>query len=76
MKRHTLLLPIFGLLLLTGPAVWSCPTCRPLVKAGVYESHFTSNLLLLLVPLAVLGVVVAGFHLFGDRLFGFKEMKN
>jgi hypothetical protein len=73
MKIHTLLLSTFGLLLSSGAAVWACPTCRPLVKAGVYQSNFSSNLLVLLLPLAVLGLLVATVHLYSDRLFSFKE---
>lgn len=57
----------------SGTGAWACPTCRPLVKAGVYQQGFGGNLLELLLPLGVLGLVVVGLYFFADSMFGFKE---
>ncbi|HEU4708392.1 MAG TPA: hypothetical protein VFS17_03685 [Methylophilaceae bacterium] len=50
--------------LLASPGAWACFDCRKLVEARVYGPDFASNLLALLMPLAVLGVlgVLVYFH--------------
>ena len=37
-----------------GPAAWACPWCRPRVRAGIYTPAYTTNVLLVLLPVAVL----------------------
>lgn len=54
-------------LLLSGASLQACPSCRPLVKSGVYNADFGSNLLVLLLPLAVLSAVGAGLY-FSDAI--------
>ena len=59
----------------SNAALQACPSCRPLVKSGVYNSDFGSNLLVLLLPIAVLAAIGFGLY-FSDaiavRLRGFK----
>ncbi|WP_046244158.1 hypothetical protein [Hymenobacter terrenus] len=50
------------LLLLTSPAAWACTVCRPRVQAGIHNDAYTANLLLILLPVAVL--LLAGLGLF------------
>ena len=33
---------------------WACPWCRPQVRAGIYTPAYTTNVLLVLLPVAVL----------------------
>ncbi|MGI4833599.1 MAG: hypothetical protein ACRYFK_09085 [Janthinobacterium lividum] len=57
--RKLLLILLSSLLL--APAAWACPWCRPRVQAGIYTSAYSANVLLVLLPVAVLlgvGVVV------------------
>jgi len=56
-------------LFLSSGAAWACTSCRPLVKAGVYDQNFFGNLLLMVLPLAVLAFIGAGLYFFADRLF-------
>ena len=47
--------------LLAAPAAWACSWCRPKVRAGIYTPAYSANVLLVLLPVAVLlavGVVV------------------
>jgi len=37
-----------------APASWACPWCRPRVQAGIYTPTYTTNVLLVLLPIAVL----------------------
>jgi len=48
--------------LLAAPAAWACPWCRPRVQAGIYTPAYTTNVLLVLLPVAVL--LVLGVTLF------------
>jgi hypothetical protein len=48
-------------------SAWACPSCRPAVESGVYNQNFVANLLLLLLPLAVLGAIGIGIH-FSDAI--------
>jgi len=36
------------------PAAWACPWCRPRVRAGIYNAAYSANVLLVLLPVAVL----------------------
>jgi len=56
-------------LFLSSGAAWACTSCRPLVKAGVYDQNFSGNLLLMVLPRAVLAFIGAGLYFFADRLF-------
>ncbi|GGG51766.1 hypothetical protein [Hymenobacter glacieicola] len=49
-----------SLLLLTGPDAWACRVCRPRVQAGIHTADYTANLLLLLLPVAVVLLVGVG----------------
>lgn len=49
-----------GLLLLTGPAAWACRVCRPKVEAGIHTPAYSANLLLVLLPVALLVAVGVG----------------
>lgn len=40
--------------LLLAPAAWACPWCRPKVQAGIYTPAYSANVLLVLLPVAVL----------------------
>ncbi|MBJ6142098.1 hypothetical protein [Hymenobacter sp. BT559] len=40
--------------LAAGPVAWACPWCRPRVQAGIYTPAYTTNVLLVLLPIAVL----------------------
>ncbi|MGI4883474.1 MAG: hypothetical protein ACRYFR_00770 [Janthinobacterium lividum] len=42
------------LLWLPGPAAWACAWCRPRVQAGIHNAAYTANLVLVLLPVAVL----------------------
>ncbi len=48
-----LFLTLLGSLWL-APAAWACPWCRPRVRAGIYTPAYTANVLLVLLPVAVL----------------------
>lgn len=49
--------------LLVAPAAWGCPWCRPRVRAGIYTPAYSANVLLVLLPVAVLlAVGVAVFY--------------
>jgi hypothetical protein len=71
MKKPLVPTLLAAMLLSSSTAAWSCPYCRPLVKAGVYAQNFTSNLLVLLLPIAVLAVIGVGIYYFADRIFAF-----
>jgi hypothetical protein len=58
MKAFFLLL--LGLCL--GPAAWGCAVCRPRVEAGIHNGAYTANLLLVMLPVAV--VLLGGLGLF------------
>ncbi len=46
-----------------APAAWACPWCRPRVRAGIYTPAYAANVLLVLLPVAVLlAVGVAVFY--------------
>jgi hypothetical protein len=49
-------------LLLTSPATWACAVCRPRVQAGIHNEAYTANLLLVLLPVALL--LAGGLGLF------------
>ena len=36
------------------PQLWACPWCRPRVQAGIYTPAYSANVLLVLLPVAVL----------------------
>lgn len=42
------------LLMLAGPATRACAVCRPKVRAGIHNAAFSANLLLVLLPVALL----------------------
>ena len=50
-----------------GTPLWACPSCRPLVKSGVYNSDFGPNLLVLLLPLAILSAIGGSLY-FSDAI--------
>jgi hypothetical protein len=54
--------------------VWACAQCRPVINARVYNQHFTTNLFLVLLPLAVLFLIGFGLY-FSDRIL-IKSHKN
>jgi hypothetical protein len=37
-----------------APAAEACPWCRPRVRAGIYTPAYTTNVLLVLLPVALL----------------------
>jgi hypothetical protein len=43
-----------GCSLWLAPAAWACPWCRPRVQAGIYTPAYTTNVLLVLMPVALL----------------------
>jgi hypothetical protein len=54
-----------ALLALSGTA-WACPKCRPLVRAGIHDAHFTANLGLVLLPLALLATFGAALYFWDE----------
>lgn len=55
------------MLALGDAAVWACSYCRPTVNADVYNRYFADNLLVLLLPLAVLSMIGIALH-FSDEI--------
>ena len=53
--------------LLLAPAAGACPWCRPRVQAGIYTPAYTTNALLVLLPVAVL-LAVGALVFYWDRL--------
>lgn len=51
-----------GLLWLSGPAAEACAVCRPRVQAGIHNAAYITNLLLVLLPVALL--LLGGVGLF------------
>lgn len=49
-------------LLLLASQASACPVCRPKVAAGIHNAHYSQNLLLVLLPVALL--LVLGLGLF------------
>jgi hypothetical protein len=45
---------LVSLLLLAAPAARACAVCRPRVQAGIHNAAYPANLLLVLLPVAVL----------------------
>lgn len=54
-------------LLLSSPAAWACAWCRPRVQAGIHDAAYTANLLLVLLPVAVLLALGVGLF-YWDQL--------
>lgn len=47
----------------TMPLAWTCPWCRPRVRAGIYTPAYPTNVLLVLLPVAlVLALGVGVFY--------------
>lgn len=57
--RDLFVLPSVGL---TPIATWACPRCAPLVQDGVFNADFLANLLLLMMPLALIGLIALVVH--------------
>ena len=57
---------LFLLCLLPGLAA-ACPWCRPRVQAGIYTPAYSANLLLVLLPIAVLLALGVGVF-YWDKL--------
>jgi hypothetical protein len=53
--------------LLLAPAAWACPWCRPRVQAGIYTPAYSANVLLVLLPVAVLLAVGVSVY-YWDKL--------
>jgi len=53
---------VLGLLLLAGPAARACTVCRPKVEAGIHNAAYSANLLLVLLPVAL--VLALGLAVF------------
>ena len=57
-----------GFILLSDSAAsWACSPCRPLVQTNVYNQDFAANILMLLLPLAILAIVAMAIHFYSDR---------
>ncbi len=59
-------------LALSLAALWpigtlACPRCAPAVQAGVFNADFMVNALWLMAPLALIGLLAAALHRWGDR---------
>jgi hypothetical protein len=50
---RTFFLTLAASLWLASP-LWACPWCRPRVRAGIYTPAYSSNVLLVLLPVALL----------------------
>jgi hypothetical protein len=50
-----------------APTVWACPWCRPRVRAGIYTPAYSTNVLLVLLPVAVLLALGLGLF-YWDKL--------
>ncbi len=55
------------LVLLGSAAAWACDTCRPAVRAGIFNEHFWGRFSLTVLPLAVALFVVLGVALLTGR---------
>jgi hypothetical protein len=53
--------------LLLVPAAGACPWCRPKVQAGIYTPAYSTNMLLVLLPVAVLLAVGVAVY-YWDKL--------
>lgn len=62
-KLFLALLCSFG----TTPPAWACPWCRPRVRAGIYTPAYPTNVLLVLLPVAVLLALGVGLF-YWDKL--------
>jgi hypothetical protein len=51
---------------LVSSAAWACRVCRPRVQATIYTPEYTGNLLLLLLPVAILLVAGVGLYFATD----------
>lgn len=51
-----------GSLFLNSTPAWACPYCRLFTNNGVYNQEFSANLLVLLLPLAVLLAIGIGLY--------------
>jgi hypothetical protein len=50
-----------------APAAWACPWCRPRVQADIYTPAYPTNVLLVLLPVAVLLALGLGLF-YWDKL--------
>jgi hypothetical protein len=57
---------LVSLLLATNTA-WACPVCRPKVQAAVYNQHYLTTALLVLLPVLLLAVGGVGLY-FSSRI--------
>lgn len=46
---------------------WACPRCAPLVQSSVFNANFLANLLLIVLPVVLTGLIAAVLHRWGDR---------
>lgn len=51
----------------TMPLAWACPWCRPRVRAGIYTPAYPTNVLLVLLPVAILLALGVGVF-YWDKL--------
>jgi hypothetical protein len=58
---------VTSIIAFNNTALLACPKCRPGVEAGVYNQGFSTNLFILLLPVAVLFVIGIGIH-FSDAV--------
>ena len=61
-NRKNLAVNLIASLVSFSGMVWGCPQCTPLVKSGIYNQNFADNLIVLLLPIAVLLIIGAGVY--------------
>lgn len=55
---------------------WACSYCRPTVNADVYNQYFAANLLVLLLPLAVLSTIGIALYFSDAIVAGIRRLKG
>ncbi|RZL03435.1 MAG: hypothetical protein EOP36_04880 [Rubrivivax sp.] len=58
---------VLSLMCLTPLGAWACSRCAPLVRASVFNADFLATLMLIVAPLALIGLVATVLHRWGDH---------
>ncbi len=61
-NHRNLTVCLFVSLLSCSRTVWGCPECVALVKSGIYNQNSVGNLIVLLLPVAVLIAISLGIY--------------
>ncbi|MGH6648248.1 hypothetical protein [Aquabacterium sp.] len=58
---------VLSMICMMSIGAWACPRCAPLVRDSVFNASFLANLLLIVAPLALIGLVATVLYRWGDR---------